>query len=148
MSTTTGIQYVLLLLWYKYNAIYGLLHLVSNLFFQYIMLWELGLAVLVRGIWTRSPVVAVGSLASSHHWSFSSSVNSSQAGRPYCGHRNPPDRGAEAFHLTPSHSSSLPSSFDYRRAPILPAVQSFWYISWNKFEDPTPAGSVWFSGSL
>ena len=101
--------------WFLNNFVLGFLHFTA----QYNMLRELGLAVLVRGVQTRSPVVAVGSLSSSHHWSFSSSVNSSQAGRPYCGHRNPPARGAETFHLTPSHSSSLPSSFDYRREPIL-----------------------------
>ena len=95
------------------------------------MLRELGLAVLVRGIRTRSPVVAVGSLVSSHHWSLTSSVNTSQAGRPYCSHRNPPDRGVEAFHLPPSHSSSLPS-LDYRREPILP------YKRCLKSQEPEP----------
>ena len=51
-----------------------------------------------------------------------SSVNCSKAGQPYCGHRNPSANISEVFHLQPSLSSSLPSSLDYRREPILPAI--------------------------
>ena len=54
-----------------------------------------------------------------------SSVNCSKAGQPYCGHRNPSANISEVFHLQPSLSSSLPSSLDYRREPILPAIYKY-----------------------
>ena len=81
---------------------------------------ELGASLTLQ--WICWPPLVTGGLTSS--------VNCSKAGQPYCDHRNPSARVAEVFHLQPSLSSSLLSSLDYRRKPILPAeyiILSFYY---------------------
>ena len=68
---------------------------------------------------TLTSVVAACNLTSSRHWSLISSVDISQARVPWCGHRILSSRWCKPLDFMPSHCSSLSSSLDYRREPIL-----------------------------
>ena len=87
--------------------------------------WELGLAVHGGDFWLGcelgllwcsmmlDPLLVIGG--------YSSSVELPHGGEASMRSQNPVPWWCQPFHLKPFHSSSHPSSLDYRRKPILPA---------------------------
>ena len=93
----------------------GFLHFIVRYTYENWVWLGLKLGASLTLQWVCGPPLVTGGLTSS--------VNCSKAVQPHCGHRNPSASVAEFFHLQPSLSSSLLSSFDYRREPILPAIE-------------------------